>query len=94
MHYETGSQGNSVTVTGREVHDRDVTYVPWTDGWSVGYRVTRNDHSQPDRFVYFTPSMMDDVAPGDDATPTVFVYQGGTGDPAVDMADDFHVLGD
>lgn len=50
------------------------TWEPWTDGYGVGFKVTRNDGRV--RYVYLNPSQEDE---GD--VPTVFLYEDGHGDP-------------
>lgn len=54
------------------------TYVPWTDGHAVGYRVTDDDGR--DEFIYLNPSSDDS-----DGEPNVFVYRGPHGDPSQDQ---------
>lgn len=55
-----------------------VRYEPWTDGYAIGFRATRDDGSV--EYLYLNPSNNDD---GSDV-PNVFVYSGPHGDPARD----------
>lgn len=58
---------------------RTVIYRPWTDGYAIGFQVTRDDGKQ--EYIYLNPSNNDDGS--DD--PNVFVYSGEHGNPANDM---------
>lgn len=61
-------------------HHGNVTasYIPWTNGYAVGFRIVRQD--KPDEYIYLNPSSEDDSG-----TPVVFVYQGPNGNPDTDM---------
>lgn len=61
------------------VNTREANYVPWTDGYAVGYRVVFKDGSRQDQYIYLNPS-----SETDDGIPNVFVYIGPHGDPAMD----------
>ena len=69
------------TVTPSPVIDGDVTYTPWTDGYAVGFRMTRDDGTVS--YIYLNPSDRDGEP---DDTPAVFLYQGPHGHPAEDDA--------
>jgi hypothetical protein len=62
----------------REIVTSHVKYIPWTDGYSMGYRIEglNNDYVE---YLYFTP---DDDGPG--VGPSVNVYRGKVGDPQQD----------
>jgi hypothetical protein len=57
---------------------RIVRYLPWTDGYAIGFRLERDDGKVD--HVYLNPSNNDDGS--DD--PNVFVYSGPAGTPAID----------
>ena len=61
-----------------DTQGRTVIYRPWTDGYAVGFKVTREDGKV--EYIYFNPSNNDDGS--DD--PNVFVYTGEHGDPSQD----------
>lgn len=64
--------------------DSGVTYIPWTDGHAVGFKVlhdTEGPEKRPVEFIYLNPS-----GDSDDDVPTVFVYHGTEGDPCQDGA--------
>lgn len=63
------------------------TFTPWTDGYSVGYKVSAP--GVPETIIYFNPSTDNDEE-GEEGVPAamrtnVFVYRG-TGDPYRDEA--------
>lgn len=60
-----------------------VTYEPWTNGFAVGFKCSRE--GQPDEYIYLNPST-DDT----NGVPNVFVYQGTHGDPALDGAEHYY----
>lgn len=77
------TQIGSVTYENLTVPDtqgRKVTYEPWTDGYAIGFKVTRDDGKVD--YIYLVPSNNED---GSDE-PNVFIYSGHHGDPAHDMA--------
>jgi hypothetical protein len=60
--------------------DTGVTFVPWTDGWAVGFRLKHPDgHVE---YIYLNPSS--DGGGDPEHRSCVFVYQGESGDPALD----------
>lgn len=60
-------------------HDAGVRYLPWTDGWAVGFRAVHTDGRE--HYVYLNPS-----SGGDDEehVANVFIYDGDAGDPSID----------
>lgn len=72
----------------KPVHTPDgVKYLPWTNGYSIGYQCVFDD-DRPDEYLYLNPS-----SESDDGVPNVFVYQGPQGDPAIDEAHCFINVG-
>lgn len=63
-----------------------VTYKPWTDGYAVGYKVTRHADGEVS-YIYFNPSFDDESI----SHPDVFVYIGTEGDPQQDEAVHYYV---
>lgn len=59
--------------------DSGVTYEPWTNGWSVGYKTVSPTGDV--EYVYLNPS-----SGGEAELGTVFAYQGPAGDPCEDEA--------
>ncbi len=64
-----------------------VRYVPWTDGYAVGYECHLPDGTS--EFIYLNPSTS-----SDDGMPNVFVYYGTAGDIGHDGAEHFYVIGE
>lgn len=60
-----------------------VTYIPWTDGYAVGYRCEHEDGRV--EFIYLNPS-----SETDDGQPNVFVYHGEHGCPSKDAPAHFY----
>lgn len=56
--------------------DPGTTYTPWSDGHAVGFRCERNGEVE---YVYLNPS-----GRSDDQVPTIFPYQGRTGEAGQD----------
>jgi hypothetical protein len=65
------------------------TYVPWTDGHAVGFRVS--NPGEPDTYVYL---YLNPSGESDDLTPNVFLYQGPDGDPSTDTPIIHSVVGE
>jgi hypothetical protein len=59
------------------------SYEAWTDGWAVGFKVTRLEDGRVG-YIYLNPSVDEEPAPA--STPDVFLYTGPAGDPAEDPA--------
>lgn len=66
---------SSIGAGGLKTPDR-VTYVPWSDGYAIGYRCLREGE---DYYVYLNPSGVTD-----DGVPNVFLYIGQSGNPVGD----------
>lgn len=60
----------------RVVDAHGATYEPWSNGRSVGFKVTRSGRTE---YVYLNPS-----SESDDAKSNVFVYHGTEGDAGQD----------
>lgn len=58
-------------------------YEPWTNGYSVGFKVTSTDGQV--EFIYLNPSG------SYDRTPDVFLYKGPTGEPCDDEPMHYYV---
>jgi hypothetical protein len=54
-------------------------YEPWTDGYAVGFKVTRKADGKVG-YIYLNPSY-DDTMADEESSPDVFVYTGPDGDP-------------
>jgi hypothetical protein len=61
------------------IHDEDsgTLYEPWTNGYAVGFKATRQSDGQVE-YIYLNPS-----GGSDDTVATVFIYQG-KGDVVID----------
>lgn len=60
--------------------DTGIEFIPWTDGWAVGFRLVHQDGHE--EYIYLNPSS--DGGGDPDHRSNVFVYQGKHGDPAMD----------
>jgi hypothetical protein len=67
--------------------DGGVKLEPWTDGHAVGFRIERPNGDV--EYIYLNPSTEDS-----EGKPTVFLYQGAGGDPAMDAAQHWYGLDD
>jgi hypothetical protein len=67
--------------TAHRTESERTVFEPWTDGFAVGFKVTREGRGV--QFVYLNPSLDDGTEKGGD-DGTVFLYQGPAGDPSVD----------
>jgi hypothetical protein len=62
--------------------DEGVTFTPWTDGWAVGFRITRE---QDDRVEYLVLNPSGGSDPGEAGRGDVFLYHADdTDDPVGD----------
>jgi len=74
--------------TGVIVDNNGTVFTPWTDGYAVGFEITKKDDPSFKEYIYLNPSSETT------GTSDVFLYQGIDGSPGSDGPHCFYVVGE